>query len=758
MKLYYNEVRQNQRNTTYPYCAEIHNSDDLLKVVQYDHVCAKYATNHRKISNFIQSDCNMFDVDNSDSDDPNLWVTPDHVRSAFPGVAFFVSYSRNHMKEKSGKSARPKFHVYFPDIVFTDSTEYTKHKKAVCVYFPAFDPNAKDSARFFYGVEQPRVEYYHGEVLLFNFMKDVSLKNAHSESGQHRGQEKIQVIPEGQRNSTLYKFAVRILKRYGDASGEAYQVFRDESVKCSPPLPQAELDNIWESAIGFFRREIKTDPGYIPSDQYNAVQFIPQLKPNDFTDVGEARVFARVYAEKLRYSPATKYLLYTGTVWRESELGAHALAQDLTEQQLQEAKAAIKAARSESSANLENAEKYHKFVLYARDSHHITAMLKEAQPMLEIDPAELDADCYSLNTPSGTVDLRTKQLLPHTPDDYCTKITNANPGTQGADLFGDFLKQITCGDKALEDFLQLVAGMSAIGKVFSENLIIAYGSGKNGKSTFFNLLTKVLGSYSGNLSAETLTANCRKNKSPEYAELRGRRLVIASELEENMQLNTAIVKKLCSTDDVYAEKKYKAPFSYTPSHTVVLCTNHLPKVRTTDCGTWRRLIVVPFNARINGDSDIKNYADYLFERAGGAVLSWLIDGAYKFIMAENKITFPKVVNEAIDKYQEENNWLHRYISERCEVNGAFIENAGELYQDYREYCVTVGEHALSDSDFKRAMEQAGFESRKRNTGRKVFGLRLRQKASNPKVLGNFSFEVTESDDSEQNFSETYVEF
>ena len=42
-------------------------------------------------------------------------------------------------------------------------------------------------------------------------------------------------------------------------------------------------------------------------------------------------------------------------------------------------------------------------------------------------------------------------------------------------------------------------------------------------------------------------------------------------------------------------------------------TNHLPKVGANDDGIWRRLVVIPFNAHIVGDTDIKNYADYLFE-------------------------------------------------------------------------------------------------------------------------------------------------
>lgn len=56
-----------------------------------------------------------------------------------------------------------------------------------------------------------------------------------------------------------------------------------------------------------------------------------------------------------------------------------------------------------------------------------------------------------------------------------------------------------------------------------------------------------------------------------------------------------------------------------------------PKVGANDDGIWRRLVVIPFNAKITGKSDIKNYADYLFEHAGPAIMSWIIEGAKRAI-------------------------------------------------------------------------------------------------------------------------------
>ena len=72
----------------------------------------------------------------------------------------------------------------------------------------------------------------------------------------------------------------------------------------------------------------------------------------------------------------------------------------------------------------------------------------------------------------------------------------------------------------------------------------------------------------------------------------------------------------------------------------MLYTNHLPKVGANDDGTWRRLIVIPFNAKITGKSDIKNYTDYLVKNAGGAILTWIIEGAQKVIAAGYKLKQP----------------------------------------------------------------------------------------------------------------------
>ena len=75
------------------------------------------------------------------------------------------------------------------------------------------------------------------------------------------------------------------------------------------------------------------------------------MKPEDFSDVGQAIVLSNEYKEILRYSPATDFLVYNGSFWEESKPKAQAVAQELTTRQLKEAELEINNALNEMTDN-----------------------------------------------------------------------------------------------------------------------------------------------------------------------------------------------------------------------------------------------------------------------------------------------------------------------------------------------------------------------------------------------------------------------
>lgn len=725
-------------NCVYPNPVTVTDADTMRQAAAFDHVCAAYKQNYRSVDNFLKADCLPMDCDNDHSDDPDDWLTPFDVAMDFPGVGMIFVYSKSHMKQKGKRGPRPRFHVYFICTETTNAEVYSSWKDRLIADYPYFDDGAKDSARFLFGVKNAAVEVYDGEITIDAFLAD-----SFAEWDAAQGQ-----IPEGSRNKTMSHYAGRIIKRLGNTE-EAHKQFLKEAEKCSPPLDDAELAGIWASAVKFGAK-VAAQEGYIPPEQYNQ-DFL--LMPEDFSDVGQAIVLSREYMDRLRFSPATDYIVFNGSFWEESQPNAQGIAQELTARQLEEAETEIQRCMKEMSENgawamlaamgakkaaaafneaqrrsfekYERAETYRKYAIKRRDTKYISAALKEARPMIQIEQRVLDADEFLLNLPSGTCDLRTGAVREHNAQDYITKQTAVDPSGDGMDVWEDALQTFFQGDADLIRYVQEIVGLAAIGKVYIEALVIAYGEGRNGKSTFWNTIARVLGTYSGNMSADTLTVGCKRNVKPELAEAKGKRMIIAAELEEGMRLNTSNVKQLCSTDEIYAEKKYKAPFSYVPAHTLVLYTNHLPRVGAIDQGTWRRLIVIPFNAKIEGKADIKNYADFLFKMAGGAVLQWIIEGAKRVIASDYKIAQPRVVQDAIQKYKENNDWLSHFLEDCCEIDPSYEAKSGEVYNTYRSYCNQMGEYARSTTDFYTAIEAADFTRHKTKKGMLIRGFRLK---------------------------------
>lgn len=737
-------------NCLYPTRVEVSSAEDMAKALAFDHVCAEYDKNYRSISNFQSSNVVVMDCDNDHSEDPADWITPEKLDELMPDIAYVVAPSRHNMLPKDGKAARPRFHVYFYIEETTDVDYYAALKNAIYQTFPFFDGNARDAGRFIFGtdMEADDVIWHDGWVMI---SEEVTLTEEEQELPTTKGP-----ILEGSRNNTLSRFAGRILKKYGECD-KARDIFYEEADKCNPPLADSELQTIWFSALKFFRKKISGSNGYVPPDQYND-DFgggVGSLRPEDYSDIGQAKALAEEYGDELLFAAATDYMRFDGKVWVEDKQMAVGACVEFLDLQLQDAKdylevakkALIDAGYDESTVNqgskalakeiqsahlglfymLVGAEKYLAFSMKRRDYKYITATLNVAKSMLGVKVSDLDKDPNLLNTPSGTYDLQKGMAgeQPHDSADLITKITECSPGDEGMDIWLEALDTFFCGDAELIEYVQKVIGLAAIGKVYSEFIIIAYGDGANGKSTFWNTIARVLGSYAGKISSDILTMGNKVNAQPEMAELKGKRLIIASEMQEGVRLNTAMVKQLCSTDEIQACKKYRDPFHFVPSHQVTLYTNHLPKVGANDDGIWRRLKVIPFNAKIQGNSDIKNYADYLYENAGPAIMKWIIEGAEKVCKSDHKVDDPKCVKDAVAAYREDNDWLGHFISDCCEVDASYEEKSGELYQQYRAYCIQNGEYTRSTTDFYTATDKAGFLRHKTNKGIMVQGVKLK---------------------------------
>ena len=713
----------NKNNCLYPNMVTVADRDSFIKAISFDHVTAEFQGSYRSKDKFITSNCIPMDCDNDHSDDEKDWVTPFDVALAFSGVCFFASYSRNHMKVKGNKSARPRFHVYFPIEEIKDAGEYSSYKERLYREFSYFGYNALDAARFIYGIPNPEVELYDGEFSIIEFLQEDEFAKLDEN-----------VIESGSRNNTMSHIAGKLIKRFG-ASDEAYEKFLEQATRCDPPLSDEELSTIWNSARKFGDKVSKQD-GYIPPEEYG--RSYEEYKSQELTDIAMAEVFSKHNKDKAIYTVSAGWLYWDEKKWEVSELKVMHLYMEtakkvlknatyefreaytkLMQAEMDGAKDVITKAKSEAN----KAKQYLTFAKKMNDHGKVSGILKLGKSMLEVANDNLDSDPFILNTPDGIVDLKTGKMNEHKPSAYCTKMTFVSPANDNMHLWIETLDEVTGGDKEFQNFLKYHAGSTLIGRVYEEALLLVYGSGGNGKSTVFNSEAHVLGDYAGKIPAESLTTRA-KNVKVDLAELCGKRYILASETEEGQRLSVSMLKQIASVDDISAERKYYAPFSFTPSHSTILYTNHLPKVGSNDRGTWRRILVAPFNTEIKNPKT--DYVDELLKKAGGAILQWMIEGAALYIKNGYKFPYSKVVDNAKNSYREENDWIDHFITDRCTKGSTESVMSNQLYQVYRGWANLNGEYIRNNRDFAAALICGGYTKKRTSKGIQWIGISLNE--------------------------------
>lgn len=597
--------------------------------------------------------------------------------------------------------------------------------------FHFLDSNALDVARFIFGHDAHELIWFEGSVAIedvigFRAEDDFTIFDNESD-----------FIQSGSRNATMSHIAGKLIKRYGNTD-ECYELFLKESEKCNPPLDNRELRSIWLSAVKFGNK-ISKQTGYITPEEYG--KSYEEYKPSELTDISMAEIFATHTKDKAIYTVSGGWLYWTGKKWEHSELKVMNLYMEIAKCVLKNATFEFKNAysrlldaemdgdkeiisKAKNEAN--KAKQYLAFAKKMNDHSKVSGIIKLGKSMLEISNDNLDKDAFLLNTPVGVVDLKSGDLKEHNPQYYCTKMTSVSPSKDNMYLWIKTLDDVTNGDKEYQKFLQCHAGSTLIGKVYEEALLLVYGNGGNGKSTVFNSEAFVLGDYAGKIPAESLTTRA-KNVKVDLAELCGKRFILASETEEGQRLSASMLKQIASVDDISAERKYYAPFSFTPSHSTILYTNHLPKVGSNDKGTWRRILVAPFNTEIKNPKT--DYVEELLKKAGGAILEWMIEGSQLYIKNGYKFPSCKVVDEAKKVYRDENNWIEHFINDCCEIATSKEVMSNELYQAYRQWSVLNGEYTRNTRDFSSALLNSGYEKRRTNKGVKWIGLDLDDDAS-----------------------------
>jgi putative DNA primase/helicase len=349
--------------------------------------------------------------------------------------------------------------------------------------------------------------------------------------------------------------------------------------------------------------------------------------------------------------------------------------------------------------------------------------LFKSEARIAVGLSKLDEDPWILNTPGGTIDLRTGTVRPCDPRDLCSRLTAAAPDFEpGCPTWERFLDETTACDVELQKYLQRLAGYCLTGSTREQQLSFVWGPGGNGKGVFVNTLTGILGEYARTAPMDTFTASPGERHPTDLAMLAGARLVAASETSANKSWDDARIKSLTGGDPITARFMRQDFFTYYPAFKLILVGNHKPALRTVEDAIKRRMHIVPFtNKPIAVDPDLPEK----LKAEWPGILAWMIKGCLEW--QREGLRAPEAITAATNEYLAEQDLLGRWLEQSCELDAGRSTSLQDLFESFGEWANANGETRGTTRAFSQLLRNHGFERGKDpRTRRTLFhGLTIR---------------------------------
>ena len=496
------------------------------------------------------------------------------------------------------------------------------------------------------------------------------------------------IIREGERDQLLTSLA-GTMRRRGASPRAILEALRIENAsRVRPPLSDDQLQKIAKS-IG------SKDPA---------------TEDENLTDLGNVRRFVNQHHERLRAiisKRSNPWYMWVGTHWEPDHTGE---AMRLAKQTVRSIHLEADRASDEEKRALLQAHAYR-----SEGAERIRAIvdLAKTEPEIAIREDQLDRDRWLFNVQNGTIDLSSGKLLRHKKSDYITKLSPVEfQKNAEAPRWQAFLYDIFAGDDALIGFIRRAIGYTLTGDIREHALFFCYGQGRNGKSTFLEVIRELMSDYS--IQSDFATFQSTRNEGPRHdlARMRGARLVTAIEAHGDRSFDSTVLKQMTGGDTVTARNLYESSFEFRPQFKLWLAANHLPLVREQTEAFWSRILMVPFTVVIPAHKRKKNLGRQLVKELPG-ILNWALEGCAEW--RKNGLMAPDTVRKAIHDYKDEYDVLSEFFEERCKLDRHEWTTRAALYQAFVDWWnETRGRNPLSHTAFNRLLsERTDIRPRKR---------------------------------------------
>jgi putative DNA primase/helicase len=411
--------------------------------------------------------------------------------------------------------------------------------------------------------------------------------------------------------------------------------------------------------------------------------------PLEFSENNLSYKFSDRFAEVLVFVHLwNKWMRWENGRWRE----------DFTVKVYDEARKICAAEGERALATIDDPRSAYRVAARINSASCVAAIEKLArhhQP--QVRPLKIfDADLNLLNMPGQSLPLPADatpiQPREHRREDYCTKTTSVDADfSADCPIWKKFLQRIMDNDQEMVDYIQRFCGDCLTGRIIEHVLVFLCGVGRNGKTTFANVLLGILGTgpegYAAQAPISTFLASQSEQHPTDLAMLQGKRCVVATETEQGRAWATNKIKMMTGGDLITARFMRQDFFTYSPQFKIVILGNHKPVLLNVDVAMRERLHLVPFNVVIpEGERDPqlpeKLKAEY------PAILAWMVKGYEQW--REKGLAPPEKVRAATRSYFATEDNVGNWIGDACVLDKEGYATLKNLYASWKAWCGNSG--------------------------------------------------------------------
>ncbi|KAB7731085.1 DNA primase [Rudanella paleaurantiibacter] len=247
-------------------------------------------------------------------------------------------------------------------------------------------------------------------------------------------------------------------------------------------------------------------------------------------------------------------------------------------------------------------------------------------------------------------------------------------------------------------------------KLKLEKTLLLYGTGANGKSVFFEIVTALLGNDNvSHYSLQSLTnepAYCR-------AHLATKLVNYASEINGKLEADT--FKQLVSGEPVEARLPYGQPFILTNYAKLIFNCNELPADVEHTPAYFRRFLIVPFKQTIPEQDQDKQLARKIIDTELSGVFNWVLTGLRR-LLEQGRFTDSEAVREQLESYKKQSDTVRLFLDDNSYQSSDSFTPLKDLYRDYRAYCIEDGYKAVNNRNFQKRLNANGVTTERKTIG------------------------------------------